>query len=217
MSETMCQACNGRGYVASVDLMKAKTTRKPCEKCGGAGKIKTRLKDGVRCGQIEGITFVWQHLVEYEPVSTLEVRIRQSKINGVPQFRQMNPLFKRKTPVLYCEIVRMNTLPKHRGKGFMGQLFEVAKQDPRIAWIETNWKDSSPKGKAFLLKRGFVKEGNKLIWERQDGNDNGSGIKQPKTGTNQSGHGEGLGASVLDTDPKREAGIIDGSKGPATT
>ena len=48
----------------------------------------------------------------------------------------------------------------------MSVMLKVALNQQAIEWAETSWDDSTDEGREFLLKRGFVKENEKLVWER---------------------------------------------------
>jgi hypothetical protein len=165
----MCTTCNGSRRISKINLLKAKTEFFPCPDCKGMGYTQTPQTDGIRCGVCEAITYFWQFLKASKVAATLEIRVRPIKNDrGVPQVYK-NVIMKIVRPRAYVEIVRMNTKPEFRHLGMMSALVDCALGDSKIEWAETNWDDSTGDGRNWLLERGFVQEGNKLIWERATG------------------------------------------------
>lgn len=163
----VCENCEGKGYFVKIDFMQAKQYREKCPKCNGTGVIQEAQKNGIRVGKIICETYFWQMLQNSKPVSTLEIRIRPvMSAEGKPLFKRVAPLSKIAIPRVYIEIVRMNTKPKYRKQGIMHKLLEHAIGDPKIEYAYTNWDDSTGDGRNFLLKRGFVQEGDKLIYRK---------------------------------------------------
>jgi len=169
-SYSTCPVCKGSKVQMQIDIMQGKTNRMPCGRCNGTGEIREQQTDGIRCARKIAETFFWQQLKDGHVVATLEIRICPVFLNGVPQFRMDNTkIFKRQrehpTPRVFCEIVRMNTIPGFQRQGLMRELVGNAIGDPKIEWAETNLRDSSPEGIALLKDFGFYEEGDKLIKE----------------------------------------------------
>ena len=171
-SHSKCPSCNGVGTLNTLDIMSAKTKRQPCGRCQGTGLVKEQQTDGIRCGEMLGKTYFWQHLKDAHVIATLEIRVRPIMIDGIPQYTQdKTAMFKRDQQKIRCyvEIVRMNTKPGFRRKGLMAQLVGQACGDPKIEWAESSLEDSTPEGIELLKSMGFEIQGDKIIKEMVHG------------------------------------------------
>lgn len=239
----VCPKCNGRGWYPHTDFLAAKTTRIPCMDCKTTGMIEERQANGIRCGRSESITYFWQFLQFYKPVSTLEIRVKPIlNTMGLPTYKD-NPFSKtRRIPRMYVEIVRMNTKQEWIGKGIMTCLLFHALADPKLEWAETSLEDSTLEGITFLKKRGFKEEGAKLIWEKDygkikghdgkdyrpepvNGSDNAGGVggipdiardKQQGNGDVQCKDADGVGKVIPFRHTKREKGVGELPPGAGT-
>jgi hypothetical protein len=167
--EVKCEKCSGLGYTVETDIMKARRVKKDCPSCKGTGKIQNIEPDGVifRIKRCE--VGYWQELRAGKPVATLHMHICPiMDSTGKPLFKRniMNP--KQGIPRIFIQIVNMVTKPKYRKTGIMTKLLSAAMGDPKIEWVESSWDDSTDFGRNFLLARGFVQEGSKIIWRRTD-------------------------------------------------
>lgn len=156
----ICPLCKGAKLVYKTDIMNARRVGKPCPRCRGRGEIVDVDPNGISISHKQCQVYLFQKLEDSKPVSTLEVHIRTVTENGLPiRGKGSNLRF-------YLEIVRMNTLPRSRKQGTMEILLGIALKQNNIEWAETSWNDSTPAGRKFLLKRGFVKENDRMVWER---------------------------------------------------
>lgn len=82
----------------------------------------------------------------------------------------MVPVFKGKdSKHIVAEIHSMFTKKQHRRKGYMSEVLSavLGSMQGEVKFAVTNWNDSSKEGRAFLLKRGFERQGVSLFWKRQ--------------------------------------------------
>lgn len=172
----ICPKCNGEKEIKVVDFAQAKSTKTKCSDCGGTG-----IKDGKI---VNGIVVFWpvteiliiQKLVEGVSISTLELWLFAARKNG----SQMALVGKgeRRLPVFFAQIHKMHTRIKYRKKGNMEDIIgtvvnsdnpflETLNGHRFVGWFETSWHDSTEAGKAILVKHGFKREGERLIFRRE--------------------------------------------------
>lgn len=147
--ESVCPACNGAGYEDNLDIMAAKHTRRKCPRCGGSGK---RNPDGVRFRRQAGFLAVCERVKDEKAVATVLIHFWPAVPN---------------TPLIVGDIIRMATRPKHRRKGYCTQIIVQMQIMKHILGLRTSWDDSDEAGRALLMKQGFTRKGNLLIWENK--------------------------------------------------
>jgi len=145
----VCPVCGGSGYEDKIDILAAKRTHRKCLRCGGSGK---RNPDGVRFRRISGFPAVVERMKDGKAVSTVQLTCWPAVLNS---------------PLIICDIVRMATRPKHRRKGYATQIIVQLQLMRHVLGIRTSWDDSDEAGKALLMKQGFTRKGNLLLWENQ--------------------------------------------------
>lgn len=143
----VCSVCNGSGFVYELNIMAAKRNKKRCENCDGTG-VKDGKMTGIRTYRPH--SQVWQYLEKGVVLGTLEVWQHCDNQGSN-----------------YLEIHKMITKRKHRNRGVMTTLFLSVFKHPYILWIETSYTDSTEAGREWLMKRGFKREGDKLISRRR--------------------------------------------------
>lgn len=155
----ICPLCNGVKLVYETDIMNARRVGKPCPRCSGRGEIIETDPNGIAVSHKQCQVYLFQKMEDNKPVATLEVHVRTITENGIPIRGKRNELR------FFLEIIRMNTRPRWRKQNIMSVLLKIALNQKHIEWAETSWDDSTPTGRAFLLKRGFKKENERLVLE----------------------------------------------------
>ena len=189
--ESVCPACHGSGVDEKIDIMAAKHTRAKCSRCGGSGK---RNPDGVRFRRRIGFTADCERIKDEQVVSTIQVHFWPAVIN---------------TPLIIGDIIRMATRPKHQRKGYCTQIIIQLQIQKHIMGLRTSWQDSDPAGRALLMKQGFERKGNLLIWE----NRHAYGLIANRL--QEKGRLEGLIARGRPIDPRRGSDAPDPKQGEA--
>lgn len=161
-----CEECKDTGYVIKVDILNAKKMRVVCPKCHGIKPRDPLDPDGIRSVHVPAQIYLWQEFKNDKPIATLELWVRPITDNGKVLEVRDTPLSKPR-PRIYISIRDMHTKPKYRKQGIMDRLLICAFQDNRVEWFETSWDDSTEEGRKFLLNRGFHREEDKLVFERQ--------------------------------------------------
>lgn len=163
-----CGSCKGQGYTVKTNILKARQEKVMCPTCHGTGKIYVENVNGIMCQSQMCQVMYWQDFVNNEPVATLHIHVCpiMDKKTGRPAFNPniFDPT--KKVPRIFLQIVHMATKEGYKKQGRMNELLMRATEDRKIEWVETSWDDSSEEGRAFLLKRQFVREKGKLIWRR---------------------------------------------------
>ena len=158
-----CPTCEGKGYIDAIDIMTAQRSRKSCVDCMGTG-----AKDGKMTG-----------IRSYHPHSQVFQYVEEGVVWATLELWQHST----KEGYNYFEIHKMITKRKHRKKGVMSVLLLAVMRHPYIWWIETSYSDSTEQGREWLMKRGFKKEGDKLI-HRRKGAPKGANSKPETLGKN---------------------------------
>lgn len=141
--------------------MAARTRYVTCKRCNGRKEEPEELRpEGIRMVHVPAQLVLFQQFKDNIPIATLELWICVVMKDGIAQTIYNNS---KKQPRIYAKIRNMITRPEHRGKGIMGALLTCAIQDHRIEWVETSWDDSTSDGRNFLLGKGFIQDGDKLI------------------------------------------------------
>ena len=121
----------------------------------------TKIRSGMHIAVVEAVPhwFFWYENDKVKSTILGHVKIAQNS--------------KTKANCLIVEIISMKTLEeKDRKKGYMEKLLDRIKnwkvKDAPVQYILTNYKDSTQKGRAFLMHRGFVHEQDVLLWRNKN-------------------------------------------------
>lgn len=160
-----CSECNGKGKVLKLDILKARREWDTCPICKGQPHKEDLKPDGIRIVHVRCQVVEWVEYKDNVSASKLELWICPILKDNKPMMVRDTPLAKPR-PRVYAIIRDMNTKEEYRKQGMMDRLLICAHQNKQVEWFETSWDDSTEDGRGFLLKRGFVREGKRLISRR---------------------------------------------------
>jgi len=165
--EDVCPECKGRKMLPKLDIKSATTKMAPCPKCFGRGTIQIKPTDYTGMSIMNQIAQIYwfNDNINGNVVSSLLAFMCPMMEDGKPAMRVVGGTSMYR---IFMQIIRMNTKSKHRREGRMSKLLEKALQDPKIEYAESSWDQSTADGRNFLLGRGFVQEGNNLVWRRAE-------------------------------------------------
>lgn len=154
----ICPECKGEKWITKTDIMHATTRKERCEFCKGVGEIQDVIPSGLTVKPEPGQLMYFQWNEEGGRVrSVMTVAIEGIVPPNEPQDKYF-----------IVKIMQMTTKMKYRKKGYMNKILEGVKKfgQGNVKFIVTSWYDSTEMGRKFLMKRGFVREKNILIWRR---------------------------------------------------
>jgi hypothetical protein len=175
----ICPECKGKRWKIKTDIMNATTSKERCEFCKGVGEIQDKKPSGLTVKPEAGQLLYFQWVEDARVKSVMTVCIEGIVPPNSP-----------KDKYFIVKIMNMKTPKKHQGKGYMGKVLEGVKKfaQEQVKYMVTSWYDSSKSGKNYLMKRGFVREKNILIW-RRDGKPKDDGAPKRKAGIKDTGGG----------------------------
>lgn len=175
----ICRRCGGAREIEELDVSTATREKVACPSCNGTGVEGGKLVNGMAIRYPVCDIAIMQQLKGGEPVATLELWVYRAKRGG----RAMTITGENGMKMIasFAEIHHMHTRGKWRRKGLMKELVAWAMAQPLlflpgvpppmgvhfIAWLVTDWHDSSEAGRATLQSLGFKRDESRLIWWRE--------------------------------------------------
>lgn len=151
----ICPKCKGQRAIVKTNIMTATTVREQCPDCKGLGEVQGDISDGLKVKPEPGQITYFSLFKGGKPRAVMTTAIEGIVVDA-------------KNRYLIVKIMHMKTKDKYRKQGLMDEILESVKVfgQKQVKFVITSWYDSTDIGKEFLLKRGFVREGNILIWRR---------------------------------------------------
>ena len=154
---TPCEKCKGKGAYLRLNIKAAKQEMVKCDKCKGTGFEMPKEYTGFKIIHEPGTANWLGWYVKEKRVASMFVLMRMFGKNV-------------KDPDKYLTVAihNMFTDPKYRNNGYMDSLLSGLKnmKSQLVKFIYTSYEDSTPVGRNFLLKRGFERKEDTLIWRR---------------------------------------------------
>jgi len=144
----------------NLNIKEAKSDWKVCGKCGGSGFDGP--EEGLYVVPVRGQPFYYQFYKKGKVVAQVSIVAIPCVMKDVKSGKQIKHIT--------VEIHQMWTLEKHRKQGIMSDMLEKLKAGFQgdVRFVYTNWQDSTTAGRAFLINREFTRNGDILIWDRDD-------------------------------------------------